>query len=158
MHSRMLAALIVVLTGGMAGPGAARAAEAQDDCVRALAQLKILDQQAPVYRQGPGGSRSYLADQDRPAEVARLKELAAASCSSNGDSRQQQDAQARKLVVALSVRCVEYREKLATLRQPGSLAPQQDIERHRVFVEKYCPDVSRQDIWLPGRRIARRRY
>ena len=157
-HDRILAAPIVLLLGGVPACGSAGAAEAPDDCVRALAQLRILEQQASVYREGPGNSRTYLADKDRPGEIARFKELANASCSTISDVRQQQEADARKLGVALSVRCVEYREELATLQQPGSRAPQQDIERHRDFVGKYCPHVAREDMWLPGRRIVRRQY
>ena len=156
MRRPILGALVLVLLASSPGLRSARAADAPDTCVRALAELKILEQKAPVYRQGPGDSRTYLADKDRPAEIARLRELAATSCDTSGDSREQQEADARRLVVALSVRCVEYREKLATLQQPGALAPQQDIERHRSFVEKYCPDVSREDLWLPGRQIIRR--
>jgi hypothetical protein len=158
MHDRILAAPIVLLLGGVPAFGSARAAEATGECVRVLAQLKILELPAPVYREGPGDARTYLADKDRPGEIARLKELANKSCSTINDERQQQEADARKLVVALSVRCVEYREELAALQQPGSRAPNQDIERHRDFVDRYCPDMSREDMWLPGRQIVRRRY
>jgi hypothetical protein len=152
-HARMLAALVVLPLGGIPMFGSARAAEVPDDCVKALAQLEILELQAPVYREGPGSSRTSLSDKDRPGEVMRLQELAAAACSAVDEVRRQQHADANKLVVALSVRCARYREELAMLQRPGSRATEQDIERRRVFVAEYCPDVSREDMWLPDRLI-----
>jgi hypothetical protein len=40
-------------------------------CVEALEQLETLQTAAPVYKLTRGQERQYLADADRPAEVAR---------------------------------------------------------------------------------------
>ena len=44
-------------------------------CVDALEQLEALKTAAPVYELTRSRERQYLADADRPAEIARLKTI-----------------------------------------------------------------------------------
>ena len=154
LHRGVAALAFAALSlGGILIFGSARAEDPPDDCVKALAQLKLLKEPVRVYKQGQGESRVYLPDRDRPGEIQRLNERAVASCSADDDVRRQQDANANRLIIALSVRCAAYRDELAMLQRPGSRAREQDIERRRLFVAEYCPDVSREDVWLPDRVI-----
>jgi hypothetical protein len=135
--------------------GSAHAGE-PNDCVRALAQIKILKQTGRVYKKGPGDSRTYLSDQARPSEVDRLQKLAAVLCSDEDTMRHQQEADANRLVSALGVQCATYRDELVMLQRPTSRASAQDIERRETFVAEYCPNVSVENTWLPDRVIIRR--
>lgn len=131
--------------------GVAHAEDASDDCARVLAQVKILKENARVYRQGPGGACSYLPEKERPTEAARLNNLAMTSCSAEDAARRRQQEDANTLVIALGVRCAEYRDELAMLQRPSARASKQDIDRRQAFVAKHCPEVSRDNIWLPDR-------
>jgi hypothetical protein len=51
-------------------------------CVGALEQLEALKTVAPVYKITRSQERQYLAEVDRPAEIARLETIVAGSCSS----------------------------------------------------------------------------
>jgi len=108
-----------------------------------------------VFKPGPGDERSYLHDRDRPAEVARLTGQAEQNCSTDPAQRQAQAARANELVVALSPDCAAARERLATLERPDSRSSPATVERQREYVTANCPDLSRSDVWLADRVLAR---
>jgi hypothetical protein len=155
MRARALAVFAALSLGATLIVASARADE-PDPCVRALAQLKILKLTVRVYKEGPGGSRTYLSDHERPSEVDRLQQLATEACGDSDELRRQQDTDANRLVIALGPRCATYRDELEMLQRPGSRATEQDIDRRRSFVAAYCPDMSRADTWLPDRVIVGR--
>jgi hypothetical protein len=126
-----------------------------DACVDALYQLEVLRLGTRVFKPGPGDERTYLHDRDRPAEVARLTQLAEQSCSTNPAQRQAQAERANGLVVALSPDCAAARERLATLERPDSRSAPDTVARQRQYVADNCPDISRNDVWLADRVLSR---
>ena len=117
-------------------------------CVDALYQITLLNQQRPVFKQAASGSRRYLDDADRPAELERLQGMRDESCSDDPGTRGSQEQRAGELMVALSPRCAEARDKLANYEDPATHTPDDQIERQRAFVEQYCRGGERTDLWL----------
>ena len=117
-------------------------------CVDALEQLETLQTFAPVYQLVVGQEPHYLADADRPAEVARLKTIIAGSCSANPDTRRAEESQAEKLHLARSDGCRQDRDRLSIMEKPESRTPEDDLERHRKQVAAQCPDVDLSNVWL----------
>jgi hypothetical protein len=158
MHRTGLSALLAALILA-AGPShaSAPAADAGSDsaCVDALYQLEVLRLGTRVFKPGPGDERTYLNDRDRPAEVERLTELAERTCSTDPAQRQAQAARADELVVALGPDCAAARERLATLERPDSRSSPATVERQREYVTANCPDLTRSDVWLADRVLAR---
>ena len=66
-------------------------------CVNALEQFEALKTVAPVYKLTGSQERQYLADTDRPAEIARLKTIVAGSCSAKPKHRQREESEAEQL-------------------------------------------------------------
>lgn len=126
-----------------------------DACVDALYQLEVLRLGTRVFKPGPGDERTYLHDRDRPAEVARLTQVAEQSCSTDPAQRQAQAARANELVVALSSDCAAARERLATLERPDSRSAPATVARQRQYVADNCPDISRDDVWIADRVLTR---
>jgi len=125
-------------------------AQATNDasCVDALYQLELLGQRRPVFKLAPDGSRRYLDDDARPAEIGRLQALRDASCSTDPAMRRSQQQRAAVLMIALSPNCAEARDKLASYQDPASRTPDDVIERQLTYVEQYCRDGDRTDLWL----------
>jgi hypothetical protein len=117
-------------------------------CVEALEQLETLQTSAPVYKFTRGPERLYLADADRPAEVARLKTIVAGSCSAEPDTRRRQESKAVHLHLARSPGCMEDRDRLSIMEKPESRTPEDDVARHRKRVASRCPDVELSNVWL----------
>ena len=61
-------------------------AEAKDDaqraeaCERARSRLGMLQASIPIFKTNPDGSRTYMEDKTREAEIARAKEVEAQAC------------------------------------------------------------------------------
>ena len=49
-------------------------------CIAARRELKLLQEQRPIYEVNPKGERVYLADKDRPAEIEAARRAVAANC------------------------------------------------------------------------------
>jgi hypothetical protein len=134
--------------------GAVRSAtDPREECVRAMAQVRILNENPRVYKRGPEESRQYLEDAARSAELARLEGLVADTCSKDAYERRSQDEEADRLVVAAGLDCMIERDKLAMMEQPKARTPQSDIDRKRAYVAEHCPDVPLEDFWLPDYRV-----
>jgi hypothetical protein len=117
-------------------------------CVEALEQLEALQTVAPVYKLTTGQERQYLADADRPAEVAHLKTVVAGSCSAEPDIRRRQESKAEQLHLARSPGCMQDRDRLLMMEKPGSRTPEDDLARTRKRVAARCPDVELSNVWL----------
>ena len=57
-----------------------RAAEMKDNCLRARSQMASLESGIPIRRVNEKGEREVLDDAQRAAEMARAKEVIAATC------------------------------------------------------------------------------
>ena len=117
-------------------------------CVEALEQLETLQTVAPVYKLAGGQERQYLADADRPAEVARLKIIVAGSCSAKPKIRRREESDAEHLHLARSPGCMEDRDRLSIMEKPESRTPEDDLARTRKRVAAQCPDVDLSNVWL----------
>jgi hypothetical protein len=117
-------------------------------CVNALEQVLALQDDRAVYKQLPADQRHYLADGDRPAELARIQKIAASSCSSDTKVRASQQAAAARLHSARSPECALERERLTLMEKPGSRDPADTVAAQRAYVAKECPAVPVSDVWL----------
>lgn len=116
-------------------------------CVEALEQLETLQTLAPVYKL-TGQERNYIADADRPAEVARLKAIVVESCSAKPKTRQREESEAKQLHRVRSPGCREDRERLSIMEKKASRTPEDDLARTRKRVEAHCPDLDLSNVWL----------
>jgi hypothetical protein len=118
------------------------------DCVDALYQIALLEQKRPVFRFAADGSRQYLDDDARPAELERLQRLRDANCSEDTAARRSQQQRADAMMVTLSPGCAEARDKLASYEDPATHTPDDQIERQRAIVARDCPETGRTDLWI----------
>src|SRR5271170_5200438 len=84
-------------------------------CPEALEQIATLRTGQPVYKLTGPDKRHYIHDADRPAEIARLQKITAASCSTEPKIKASQQAEADRLHVALSPDCAVARDELAAM-------------------------------------------
>ena len=117
-------------------------------CVDALEQLEALQTIAPVYKLAGGHERNYLAEADRPAEVARVKTIVAGSCSAKPKHRLREESEAKQLHLVRSPGCMQDRDKLSMMEKPEARTPEDDLARTRQRVLAQCPDVDLSNVWL----------
>jgi hypothetical protein len=117
-------------------------------CVNALEQLEALHTVAPVYKSVGVHERKYLADADRPAEVARLKAIVARSCSAKPKHRLREASEADQLHLVRSPKCMQDRDRLSMMEKRDARTPEDDLARTRKRVLAQCPDVDLSDVWL----------
>ena len=117
-------------------------------CVDALEQLETLQTVAPVYKFTGVHKRQYLADADRPVEVARLKTIVAGSCSAKPKHRQREESEADQLHLVRSPGCMQDRDRLSMMEKKDARTPKDDLARTRKRVVAQCPDVDLSDVWL----------
>lgn len=117
-------------------------------CAEALEQLTTLQTAAPVYKLTGGQDRLFLADADRPAEVARLNAVVTGTCSAEPTSRRGEESDAEQLHRARSPGCMQDRDRLTMMERPGSRTPADDLAKKRKQVAAHCPDVQLSNVWL----------
>jgi len=117
-------------------------------CVDALYQVELLGQQRRAFRPGPGGTRLYLEDEARPAELERLSRLRDANCSKDPATRDSQQRRAAELAVTLSPDCQTARGKLELMLDPATRTPKSEVERQRDYLREHCPGEDRTDLWM----------
>ncbi|HXZ59043.1 MAG TPA: hypothetical protein VEG26_02600 [Steroidobacteraceae bacterium] len=117
-------------------------------CVDALEQVATLKTDVAVYKQLPGDQRHYLKDADRPAELARISKIVAASCSSDPTVQAAQHAAAERLHTARSPECAVERDKLSAMEHPDSRESRDSIAAQRKLVADQCPAVPMAGVWL----------
>ncbi len=116
-------------------------------CVDALYQVALLTEKRPVFKQAADGTRQYLDDAARPAELKRLEDIRDATCSEDAATRKAQERRADELMIALSPGCAEARDKLASYEDPATRTPDDVIARQRALVERDCRGGERMDLW-----------
>jgi len=117
-------------------------------CVEALEQLEALQTLAPVYKLTDALKRKYLADAERPAEVARLKAIVAGSCSAKPKNRLREESEAEQLHLVRSPGCMQDRDRLSMMEKKEARTPEDDLARTRKRVQAQCPDVDLAHVWL----------
>lgn len=93
------------------------------ECVIALEQLERLT----------AGSKPTSA-----AEINRLKETVERNCSHDPARRREQEEMAEQLRESNSPRCVQARNALAGMLEPGSNAPREKLRAQQQFVDENC--------------------
>lgn len=148
-HLKMKHTALLLLLGLALLPHAILADQAAVSvCVNALEQLEALKTVAPVYKLTGGQKREYVADADRPAEVARLKTIVADSCSAKPKHRQREESEAEQLHLMRSPGCMQDRDRLSMMERNDARTPEDDLARTRNRVLAQCPDVDLTDVWL----------
>jgi hypothetical protein len=117
-------------------------------CVNALEQIATLQTWVPIYKQLPGDARHYLKDSDRPAELTRIRAVAASACGKDAAAQAAQQAAADRLHTARSPECAIERDKLRAMEDPDSLEADDSIADQRELVAQQCPAVQLTDVWL----------
>ncbi len=92
--------------------------------MEALEQLATMKTMAPVYRLMGEDQRQFIADADRPAEIARLQTIITASCSAKGPERQAEESEARRLRTLHSPDCAFERDRFAQMERPSTHTPE----------------------------------
>ena len=138
-----------LLLWGLAFPQAVHADQAPASlCVEAREQLETLQTVAPVYKLTAVHKRQYLNDADRPAEIARIKTIVAASCSARPKDRLAEESEAEQLHLVRSPACTQDRDRLAMMERKNARTPEDDLARTRKRVLAQCPDVDLSNVWL----------
>ena len=117
-------------------------------CVNALEQVETLQTAAPVYKLTGIHKRQYLADADRPAEVARLQAIVDGSCSAGHKHRLREESEAKQLHLVRSPECMQDRDRLSMMERKDARTPEDDLARTRKRVLEQCPDVDLSEVWL----------
>jgi hypothetical protein len=117
-------------------------------CVDALYQINLLGEKRRVFKPGPDGTRDYIDDADRPAEIERLGRQRDENCSADPAERKAQDLRADQLMESLSPDCQSAREDLQDMQSPSTRTPASEIERKRQYVSDHCPGEDRTDLWM----------
>jgi hypothetical protein len=116
-------------------------------CTKARQQFAVLHEQMPVYRTDDGsyrpdwrgdtyrGSRSYLADEDRPAALTAARNGVLEFCSNPKDVKAELLAYNEWVEAEF---CKVARVRLVALEKSGSRASQSDIQKQRSVVEEQC--------------------
>jgi hypothetical protein len=138
-----------LLLWGLAFPQAVHADQPPASlCVEAREQLETLQTVAPVYKLTAVHKRQYLNDADRPAEIARIKTIVAASCSAKPKDRLAEESEAEQLHLVRSPACTQDRDRLAMMERKNARTPEDDLARTRKRVLAQCPDVDLSNVWL----------
>jgi hypothetical protein len=140
---------LLLLLGLAFLPHAVLADQAPDSvCVNALEQLEALKTAAPVFKLAKNQERQYLADADRPAEMARVVTIVAGSCSAEPKQRQREESQADQLHLVRSPGCMQDRDRLSMMERKDARTPEDDLARTRKRIVAQCPDADLSDVWL----------
>ena len=73
-----------------------------------------------------------------PAEFRRLQQTADATCSKDPSTRRQQEEQAAKLRVSKGDVCIDARNKLADMLEPGRRPTREQLKTQQEFIESHC--------------------
>lgn len=145
-HTKCSIATVLVFSTGSV---LAQTAHPVSPCVDALEQVTALEIVAPAYKLVGTGSRLYLDDADRPAEIARLQKVVSTSCSNEASqARQSEQVEAARLYIARSPECALERDKLSMMEKPSSGEARSSIEEQRKLVAEHCPTVPTENVWL----------
>lgn len=78
------------------------------------------------------------AEPTTATEIKRLKQTAELNCSQDPVRRRQQEEMAARLRVANSPTCVEARNRLGAMMEPGARATREDVRAQQAFVDEHC--------------------
>jgi pyruvate/2-oxoglutarate dehydrogenase complex dihydrolipoamide acyltransferase (E2) component len=118
-------------------------------CADARVQRMTLDLQMPVYRRGPGGERTFLADAERPAAKKQLDAAIAEYCSDEPAAKAAQQQRFIELSLGRRPACVELRNTLEVLKARPAREAAEQIQQVMDRLNSYrCPAVPVDGVWL----------
>jgi hypothetical protein len=82
--------------------------------------------------------KTSAAEPTSAGEIRRLQETVEANCSRDPSHRQQQETMAAKLRVANGPQCVDARNQLGTMLEPGAKIPREQLRAQQIFVDEHC--------------------
>ena len=103
-----------------------------DDWHKGDAMRRDLMGAATVDRMAKGGTAV------EPAEFSRLQQTADQNCSKDPGERQQQEEMAARLRVSKGDSCVDARNELADMLQPGQRPSRDQLKMQQEFIESHC--------------------
>jgi dephospho-CoA kinase len=71
-------------------------------------------------------------------DFKRLQQTADRNCSADPDKRREQEQMAAKLRVAKGDVCVDARNKLADMLEPGRRPTREQLKNQQEFIEAHC--------------------
>ena len=117
-------------------------------CVEARYQLTVLERRGRAFKLDRNWTRIYLEDEDRPAEISRLKKRIKTHCGTAAESVKKQNIRVAEMKDALNIRCVAAREKFHQGTDPAANIDKQDLQEAQDYIELKCPDVGLHDLWI----------
>lgn len=117
-------------------------------CAEAIYQIDLLNQKRRVFKQQAGGSRLYLENEERSAEITRITAIKDQFCSTDRSDQKEQLELAQEMSFALSRRCAAARETLAQMQQSSANPIEEKLESYQAYVEVFCPAIDSDDLWL----------
>jgi len=82
--------------------------------------------------------KTSAAEPTSANEIRRLQETVEANCSRDPTHRQEQEAMAAKLRVANGQQCVDARNQLGTMLEPGAKIARDQLRAQQTFVDEHC--------------------
>jgi hypothetical protein len=138
-------------------------AERRAACVEALQQSAVLNVVAPVYKRRPTGkgtyARTYITDAERVAELGRLQQVIAVSCSDDATARRAEQAEALQLEMSRLPWCVEMREEAERLVALGTAEARERLAQVQAEMQEQratCREVPLDGVWLAQRVVVKR--
>ena len=117
-------------------------------CVEARYQVAVLERRGRAFKLDRNWTRIYLEDEDRPAEISRLKKRIKTHCGTAAESVKKQNIRVAEMKKALNIRCVAARERLHKGADPAAKIDKQDLQEAQDYIELKCPDVGLHDLWI----------
>ena len=126
-------------TNGGAHPGNVRiAAVSQEQLSRRTAAISELQNRECVVALEAIDRIAHGRTPVEPAEFRRLQQTADATCSQDPSTRRQQEEQAARLRVSKGDVCVDARNKLADMLEPGRRPTREQLKTQQEFIESHC--------------------
>ncbi len=104
----------------------------RNDIVKSLQTRECVVALESMDRMAKGGQAV------EPSEFRRLQQTADQNCSSDPAVRRQQEDMAAKLRVAKGDVCVDARNKLADMLEPGRRPSREQVKTQQEFIESHC--------------------
>jgi hypothetical protein len=82
--------------------------------------------------------KTSAAEPTSAAEIRRLQETVETNCSRDASRRREQEDMAAKLRVANGPECVDARNQLGAMLEPGAKIPREQLRTQQAFVDEHC--------------------
>jgi hypothetical protein len=119
-------------TGARITTASAEQVSRRNDVVTSLRNRECVVALESIDRMAKGGQAV------EPAEFSRLQQTADQNCSKDPAVRRQQEDMAARLRVSKGDTCVDARNKLADMLEPGRRPTRDQLKTQQEFIESHC--------------------